>query len=61
MQAEWDCTAALGYLGTWSAVRRYRVRCGRDPLAVLAGPLAAAWGAGRRRLTWPLVLRAARA
>jgi hypothetical protein len=51
----------LGYLDTWSAVRRCRVRTGRDPLAVIAAPLAAAWGAGSREMRWPLTLRAGRA
>lgn len=61
MQADWDLPTAMGYLGTWSAVRRCRALTGRDPLALLAGPLAVAWGAGVRTVRWPLVLRAARA
>lgn len=61
MRADWDIACALGYLGTWSAVKRCRARSGRDPLALVAGPLAAAWGPGRRALAWPLVLRVARA
>lgn len=60
MSASWDFASALGYLGTWSAVKRYRERCGRDPLALVAAPLADAWGPGLRELAWPLVLRAAR-
>lgn len=61
MHADWDLDDALGYIGTWSAVQRYRERCGRDPVALIAAPLAAAWGPGRRALAWPLMLRAARA
>lgn len=61
MLADWDNGSALGYLGTWSAVVRYRNRCGRDPLELIAKPLAEAWGTGRRRLSWRLALRAARA
>lgn len=61
MRADWDLDAALGYFGTWSAVTRYRTRHERDPVALLAGPLAAAWGGGRRALRWPLAFRAARA
>jgi hypothetical protein len=57
MQADWDFDAVLGYLGTWSAVRRAWVRTRRDPLGVLAAPLRAAWGEGPRRVRWPLVLR----
>jgi hypothetical protein len=61
MRADWDCESALGYLGSWSAVLRFRARCRRDPFELIAKPLAAAWGTGRRRLGWPLALRAARA
>ena len=61
MRADWDLESALGYIGTWSAVKRYRERCGRDPVALIAAPLAAAWGTGPRPLAWPLMLRAARA
>jgi SAM-dependent methyltransferase len=61
MVTRWDAAAMLGYLDTWSAVRRYRARTGRDPLAMLTAPLAAAWGAGLRAMRWPLTLRAGRA
>ena len=61
MQAEWDLAAVLGYLGTWSAVRRCRARTGRDALAILSGPLAALWGSGVRSVRWPLVLKVGRA
>lgn len=58
MCADWSCDAALGYLDTWSAVRRHRARTGRDPLPLLAAPLAAAWGKGVRRVRWPLSVKA---
>lgn len=61
MRAEWDSAAMLGYIDTWSAVRRCRARTGRDPLGLLAGPLADAWGPGMREVRWPLALRAGRA
>jgi SAM-dependent methyltransferase len=61
MRARWDARARLGYFGTWSAVSRCRIRSGRDPVALLAGPLAAAWGDGLRDVRWPLTLRAGRA
>jgi SAM-dependent methyltransferase len=61
MQCDWDIDTVLGYLGTWSAVQRCRARSGRDPLALLAPPLAAAWGEDRRRVRWPLALKAWRA
>ena len=61
MTTHWDAAAMLGYLDTWSSVRRCRARTGRDPLALLAKPLAAAWGAGTRAMRWPLTLLAGRA
>jgi len=61
MRTRWDARAMLGYLDTWSAVRRCRARSGRDPLALLAAPLAAAWGDGARDMRWPLAVRAHRA
>lgn len=61
MTTRWDVAAMLGYLGTWSAVRRSRARTGRDPLSLLAGPLADAWGTGLRPVRWPLTLLAGRA
>ncbi len=57
MQCDWDFEAAFGYIGTWSAVQRARARTGRNPLDLLAAPLAAAWGPGTRRVTWPLTLK----
>lgn len=57
MQAHWDFNAVLGYLGTWSAVRRALLRTRRNPLGLLEAPLRSAWGAGVRRVRWPLVLR----
>jgi len=61
MQTHWDAGAMLHYLDTWSAVRRCRARTGRDPLRLLAAPLANAWGDGTRAMRWPLTLRAGRA
>ena len=58
----WTLDDLLGYVGTWSAVQRYRQALGADPLAVVALRLAAAWGdADRtRELRWPLVVKASR-
>jgi len=48
----------LGYLGTWSAVDRYRAARGEDPLPRVSAALAEVWGApGPRRLRWPIYLR----
>lgn len=61
MTTRWDREAMLGYLDTWSAVRRCRAATARDPLALLAQPLAEAWGAGPRDMRWPLTVLAGRA
>ena len=61
MHTHWDAAAMLGYLDTWSAVRRCRSRTGRDPLSLLARQLSEAWGDGVRDMRWPLMLKAGRA
>jgi SAM-dependent methyltransferase len=49
----------VGYLRTWSAVRRYAQACGRDPVAEVLPALEAAWPADESRLVlWPLFVRA---
>lgn len=60
MAVDWDAPALLDYLGSWSAVQRYRQAIGRDPLEELAGPLRAQWGEGTRRVHWPLTVVARR-
>jgi len=61
MRIRWSVAQMLGYLDTWSAVRRCRALTGRDPLRLLAEPLAAAWGDGAREIRWPLTMRPCRA
>lgn len=62
IEVEWTLARLLDYVGTWSAVRRYRAAHGDDPLTALRAQLATAWGdpAAPRRLQWPLFLRAGR-
>lgn len=62
MSLDWDLDALVGYLGTWSAVQRYRADRGVDPLPATREALAAVWGdpAMPRRVTWPLKVRASR-
>ncbi len=62
MEAQWELKHLLGYLGTWSAVQRYRRQNGSDPLAQVADELAAAWGDATqlRPVQWPLHLRVGR-
>ena len=61
MERDWTIDRVLAYLGTWSAVQRYREREGTDPLALIADDIARLWGQPeRRRVRWPLYLRAGR-
>jgi len=62
MEAAWDFGEMIGYLNTWSAADAYLKREGRSAVAELEPALAAAWGdpASRRRVTWPLFVRAGR-
>jgi Methylase involved in ubiquinone/menaquinone biosynthesis len=61
MTAQWDLARFLSYVGTWSAVTRFRDATGNDPVAA-AGSLAAAWGRTDqpRTVRWPLSLRVGR-
>lgn len=63
MTASWNLDEFVGYLGTWSAVQRYRKERGSDPLPQLRTRLLERWGdAGtKREIAWPVYLRAGRA
>lgn len=53
----------MGYLGTWSAVQRYKDQTGENPLNVLATDLTKIWGASEKKypIKWPLSLKVGRA
>lgn len=56
MVAAWSLERVLGYLSTWSAVRRYMADRGGDPLDVVRGRLSNAWGPqATRTVRWPLI------
>jgi len=59
MTADWTLPQLLGYVGSWSAVDRYRKILGRDPIELVRPALTEAWGDPdrRRRIEWPLVMR----
>ena len=63
MEHELSLPALAGYLGTWSAVQRYRDATRRDPIAPLIEALRARWGPpDRPRLArWALGLLVGRA
>jgi ubiquinone/menaquinone biosynthesis C-methylase UbiE len=62
MEARWDLARLAGYLHTWSAVRRYQTREGRDPVEMIMPDLSAAWGdpATTRKVQWPVRMRLGR-
>jgi SAM-dependent methyltransferase len=62
MEADLSLDAYLGYLGTWSAVARYRKDRGEDPLPAWRAAVLPAWGDPQtaRRVAWPLVVIAGR-
>lgn len=60
LETRWSCEDALGYLGTWSAVQRYRRMRGGDPVGLIEPALRSAWGSGERLLSWPIHLRLGR-
>jgi SAM-dependent methyltransferase len=59
MEAFWDLDHLIGYLGTWSAVNRYKDVSGSDPLSLVYPELSRAWrdAAGRKRVVWPIHMR----
>jgi len=58
MQADWSLEQLLGYLSTWSAVKRYREDRGEDPMPLITAQLSSAWGEqAARTVHWPLSLR----
>lgn len=62
MTAEWNLDELVGYVGTWSAVARYRKERGEDPLVELRARLARTWGPPetKHHVAWPLALRVGR-
>ncbi len=62
MRAAWTLDHLLGYVGTWSAVKRARNETGIDPLPALESELREVWGEphAARNVTWPLHLRVGR-
>lgn len=61
MERDWTLDQVLAYLRTWSAVQRYRHDEGRDPVSLISGAFTRQWGdAPRRRVCWPLYVRAGR-
>jgi SAM-dependent methyltransferase len=62
LQADWSLERLLGYIRTWSAVSRYTLERGDDPVIELDALLRPLWGPPdhRRRVYWPMSLRLGR-
>ena len=62
MRERWDLDQLLAYIGTWSAVRRFRHSRGFDPVSDLAATLEPVWPrpAAAREIRWHLTVLAGR-
>jgi SAM-dependent methyltransferase len=61
MKSSWTGDRFLRYVESWSAVKEYRRREGRDPMPAARTALAAAWPDGvTHDVCWPLTLLAGR-
>ena len=62
MEAEWTRAHLLGYLGTWSAVKRYKTAHGIDPIEEIRPQLERRWPQQGlcKRVYWPLNVLAGR-
>jgi hypothetical protein len=60
MALDWKLADLAAYIRTWSATNRFVRERGFDPVAGFEQELAPLWGAGTRRVRWPLSLRVGR-
>jgi ubiquinone/menaquinone biosynthesis C-methylase UbiE len=62
MKQKWSLEQLLGYLNTWSAVKRYQADTQINPLDSAAKSLHAAWGSDApKTVNWPLSIRVCQA
>lgn len=59
MELSWDLHEFMGYLGTWSALAKYKKQHGKDPREIVADEMREAWGDPHEKkpVAWPLSLR----
>lgn len=62
LETRMTLAALAGYIGSWSAVQRYREAMKRDPLPEFIASVAAIWGdpASVKTTRWPMAIRAGR-
>lgn len=60
MKLNWSFDHLIGYLGTWSAVQRYKDEKGEDPVGLIAKDLQRAWKKQQpvKSIRWPVSMRA---
>jgi len=60
MQVHWTLEQFLAYLRTWSAVQKFMIKNGRDPVTGLQTQFELLWGGSERvrTVSWPLHIRA---
>ncbi|MGD8560392.1 MAG: class I SAM-dependent methyltransferase [Gammaproteobacteria bacterium] len=59
MEIEWDLSQLIGYLKTWSAVKKYESQNGANPVDLKYEELQRLWGNPDREqlIKWPLTLK----
>lgn len=62
LRATWTLRQLGAYLSSWSAVAKFRLDRGQDPVGPLLDRLASYWGSpdAERVVTWPLNIRVGR-
>lgn len=59
IETSWNLRDLIGYIDTWSAVRKLEERVGRQPFEDFQAEMGRSWGnpEDRRSVCWPLALR----
>ena len=59
MEIEWELSQLIGYLHTWSAVKKYEAETGENPVDKIYSELAILWKNPERKykIKWPLTLK----
>ncbi|WP_436517103.1 class I SAM-dependent methyltransferase [Ekhidna sp. To15] len=58
IEAEMTLDELTGYIGTWSAIQHYKKANGYHPVDRLKEDLAKIWKSGKRKITFPVFIRA---
>jgi ubiquinone/menaquinone biosynthesis C-methylase UbiE len=59
MQAKWNLVQLIGYLETWSAIKKYREENNHDAITKVFSKIKSFWGNPEEQkvITWPLTLK----